>query len=58
MSRRSQTILTASVRFTVPGDMNQQQAMEELKKIITRNSSTMVMHGAIIKLEKKEVIYL
>lgn len=58
MTKRSRTILTVSVRFPVPASIGEKAALEELKKIITNNSSTMIMHEAIIKLEKKEVIYL
>ena len=58
MSRHSRTIITVSVRFPVPSDMSQKAALEEFKYIVANNASEMAMNEAIIKLEKKETIYL
>ena len=58
MSRRSRSILTVSVKFPVPAGMSEKAALEEFARIIRNNTSTMKMHEAIIKLEKKETIYL
>ena len=53
MSKRSRTILTVSVRFPVPKEKGEKEALEEFKKIITN-----ILREATIKLEKKETIYL
>ena len=58
MTQRSRTFLTVSVRFPVPGDMSQKDAMAEFKKIVTNNPSQMIMHEAVIQLTAKETLYL
>ena len=58
MSKRSRTILTVSVRFPVPAGKSQKWALEELKKIVSNNTSEMVIHEATLVLERKEIVYL
>lgn len=64
MTRRSRTILTVSIQFPIPVGKSQQWVLEELKRILvsagvgTKASLDLVMTEAVIKLEKKEIIYL
>ena len=58
MTQRSRTTLTVSVEFPLPAGMSEKTALEELTRLIRNNTSTLIMHEAIIKRTGKQVIYL
>lgn len=58
MTTRSRTILTVSIRFPVPAGRSQKETLEGLLDLLTRKPSALSRDEIVLKIEKKEIVYL